>query len=146
MRLTVHMHTALQAAARPGGVRRVHQPDTPGRPPWPHPAATLHALVRNQLATKTIETSRKGVHVEVWTITQHGHTLLNPAPVVLTQVPRFLSRPSRTTGDYTSNPGRSIDELEAVDAPQRFVRQSRALHEAEKDRRRAAREAARLAA
>lgn len=131
--LTVRMREALQDAARQE-LRRVHD-DQPGRPAWPAHPSTLAALVGHGLLERSERKSRQAHRLEVWTITPAGVQVLNPAPRQLEQAARYLSRPSRTTGDYTSNPRRSIDELEAVDAPLRWVEQSARVRREAQDRR-----------
>jgi hypothetical protein len=54
-------------------------------------------------------------------------------PVV--DAPRYLARPTRTSGDYVTNPGRAIDLVEAIDKPtlERYAEAT----QAEGERRRA---------
>lgn len=137
MKLTKLMRDALEQAARQE-LRRVHD-DKPGKPPWPAHPATLAALVGHGLLERSERVSKQSHRLEVWAATDLAVRVLNPAPRQLEQAARYLSRPSRTTGDYTSNPARSIDELEAVDAPLRWVESSAQRHREAQDRRERAR-------
>lgn len=113
MILSAPMRQALVEARR-GPLRRLHD-DQPGKPPWPAPPASLAALVsRGLLETGTMR-SRKGWHIDTWTITDAGReAIAPPAARSRPDHPRFLARPTRSTPDYTTNPSRAIDNLEPV--------------------------------
>jgi DNA-binding PadR family transcriptional regulator len=124
-RLTEHMRTALNLATA-GQLRRVHRPG-PGRPAWPAPAITLHALVhRGLLATETLR-NRHGYPTDVWTITQAGREALKAPRTTAAERPVYLRRPGKNAGDYTTDPRVRIDDIEIIDdeAAQRFRVQSR---------------------
>jgi hypothetical protein len=110
--MTKNMRDALHAATKQP-LRRLHNPQ-PGTPPWPAHPTTLNALTRHNYLTLTERRNKHGWRLQEWQITDAGRQALNPPPKVLRDTPRFLSRPSRTTGDYTANRHRAIDELEAV--------------------------------
>jgi hypothetical protein len=146
MRLTNAMHAALTAASKQP-LRRTWT-DTPGKPAWPAPAASLHALTRHQLIAHTTILNRHEQKVELWTITDQGKTFLNPPVLHLVQQPKFLNPRS----GYTTVPARSVDTtrdqwgtraLESVDAPESYVRAGRVEHLAAQDRRVVARRLAR---
>jgi hypothetical protein len=144
--MTKNMRDALHAATKQP-LRRLHNPQ-PGTPPWPAHPTTLNALTRHNYLTLTERRNKHGWRLQEWQITDAGRQALNPPPRVLRDTPRFLSRPSRTTGDYTANRHRAIDELEAVDpaeidAARRYM--ARELHADASDRRVVARRLARNA-
>lgn len=128
VKLTTHMRDALHQAQR-NPLRRTHTPG-PGKPPWPAAAVTLHALVHHGLLIVAELRNRHGWPVTTWTITDAGKAALTTDVKAPRDIPRFLSRPSRNTGDYTTNPTRAIDDLEVVDAPAEWTRWSGALHDA----------------
>lgn len=155
MRLSTPMHDALIAAAR-NPLRRTHD-DTAGAPPWPAPPSTLAALTRHQLLVRTELRNRRGFKVTVWTITDHGHDILNPPPRFRPDRPLFLAHcgsvryrtlptgrqviaGGQGSGDYTTNPAKAIDPLEVVD-PADIQRFSVTAREREQQRRREAGEA-----
>jgi hypothetical protein len=144
--MTKNMRDALHAATKQP-LRRLHNPQ-PGTPPWPAHPTTLNALTRHNYLTLTERRNKHGWRLQEWQITDAGRQALNPPPRVLRDTPRFLSRPSRTTGDYTANRHRAIDDLEAVDpaeidAARRYM--ARELHADASDRRVVARRLARNA-
>jgi hypothetical protein len=85
VKLTPNMHAALaDAAKRSEGLRRVHDPDTPGAAPWPQlrggpaNANALAALVRRGFLTRErIRRRRTGAPVDVWRITDAGREALS---------------------------------------------------------------------
>ena len=122
MKPTDNMLDALHAAAsRQEGLRRLHD----DRAHWPAHPATLAALVRHGLLRREQDTTRRGLRVTIWRITDDGVLALNPAPLVQQARPIYLARGSiryRLTSDnrwavvdttasrdYTSDPRRSID-------------------------------------
>jgi hypothetical protein len=123
MRLSAPMHDALTDASR-NPLRRTHD-DSAGTPPWPAPAPTLAALIRHDLLECTEIRNRRGFKVTVWTITDLGHEALNPPPKYRADRPRFMARCGAIrfktlpngrqavagggSGDYTSDPRKSID-------------------------------------
>ena len=140
MTLTPRMRAALEAAARPGGLRRHHKPG-PGRPPWPAHPATLRALERRGLIEQEDGVNARCERVQTWRATEQGRELLAELarPVRLRHRPVWISRPSRGSGDYTTIPSRAIDPLETVDAPEHMIRAARVRHADAQDRRARAR-------
>jgi hypothetical protein len=114
MRLSDQMTEALQRARR-GELRRVHKPG-PGKPPWPAHPATIAALLNRGLLNHSRKPNRHAWPVDTWTLTEAGHeALAPPAPRSGRDRVRFLADRSKSLTDYTSDPGKRIDDLEAVD-------------------------------
>jgi hypothetical protein len=112
MKLTPRMREALlDAAKHVEGLRRTHD-EQAGKPSWPHPAATLHALVRHGLLEPRELRNRKGYRIQAWFITDTGRQALEPVVVVKRDTPLYLAR----GGGCTSNPKRSIDTDSPPDA------------------------------
>lgn len=125
-KLTEPMRTMLTAASHPQGLRRT--PTTP----WPHHPNTERALLNRGLIDQTVILNGQGQPIETWTITSEGRQALNPPrpDLHLVHQPKYLARPGRTTGDYTTRPHRAIDDLETVDAPPTTIREARQRHHA----------------
>lgn len=122
VRLSEPQRAMLNAANRPQGLRHI-----PGRP-WPHHPNTERALLNKGLIEQHLDRDGNGNWIETWHITPAGQAALTPE-LHLIQQPKFLSRPGRNTGDYTTRRHRSIDELEAVDAPPSAIRAARKRHQ-----------------
>lgn len=146
MKLTRNMHVTLVAACK-NPLRRTHKPNE-GKPPWPAHCSTIYALVRHDLLGYEELLNRHGWKVEVWTPTDAGRSALERPALHLVEQPMFLNRKS----GYTASPARSIDvehdqwgvrALEAVDAPESFIRASEVERLAAQDRREVARRLAR---
>jgi hypothetical protein len=112
-RLTQKMRVALVEASR-NPLRRLHD-DLEGKPAWPAHPATLRALEARGLVEKTRRRTRKGWWLDEWSITDNGRQALVPASLVRADRPVYMAHPSRTTGDYTSDPSRTFDRLEVMD-------------------------------
>jgi DNA-binding PadR family transcriptional regulator len=112
-RLTQKMRAALVEASR-NPLRRLHD-DLEGKPAWPAHPATLRALEARGLVEKTRRRTRKGWWLDEWAITDNGRQALAPASLVRADRPVYMAHPSRTTGDYTSDPSRTFDRLEVMD-------------------------------
>jgi DNA-binding PadR family transcriptional regulator len=112
-RLTQKMRAALVEASR-NPLRRLHD-DLEGKPAWPAHPATLRALEARGLVEKTRRRTRKGWWLDEWSITDNGREALVPASLVRADRPVYMAHPSRTTGDYTSDPSRTFDRLEVMD-------------------------------
>jgi hypothetical protein len=123
--ITANMHAVLtETRRRQEGLRRLFD-DVPGKPPWPANPSTLAALVRHGLVERSENRTRRGALVIIWRITDAGREALQPPQIVKPDKPLFLARGSvryrklpdnrwavdetGSTGDYTSDPGRSID-------------------------------------
>lgn len=93
-RLTESMRDTLEQASR-GPLRRSHDTEH-GRPPWPAPWQTLHALVNADLLARTARRGGRGHTIEEWTITDTGRLVLDPPTEVVRERPLLLSaRPAR---------------------------------------------------
>jgi hypothetical protein len=112
-RLTQKMRDALVEASR-NPLRRLHD-DLAGKPAWPVHPATLRALEARGVVEKTRRRTRKGWWLDEWAITDKGRQALVPASLVRADRPVYMAHPSRTTGDYTSDPSRTFDRLEVMD-------------------------------
>ena len=110
--LTENMRTVLELATKQT-LTRVHNPQEPGKPPWPANPVTLHALVRHELVRLDERLSRQRYRIQEWTITERGREALKPQIRLAPDRPRYLCRPSRTTGDYTYDHTQSLD----IDTP-----------------------------
>lgn len=144
--MTEHMRNALKKAKH-APLRRVHTPG-PGKPPWPANACTLYALERHELLERRESRNREGLPVTLWEITEAGRSALRPVERVVDERPVFLARPTRGSGDYTTNPARRIDSAEVMDPDRvslRWRRRSEVAKVAAVDRKVRAREAARKA-
>ena len=125
MTLSENMRTVLREASRKQeGLRRLFD-DQPGRPPWPAHPSTLAALVRHGLLERSEARTKRGARLDVWRITDSGRMTLNPPPHIIVDKPLYLGQgsvrfrllpdnrwtvdESGSTGDYTSDPHRSID-------------------------------------
>lgn len=127
MKLTTLMHVALEdVSRRQEGLRRTFD-DEPGRPSWPQHPATLAALVRRGFVEQRDLRNRKGYRVQAWFVTDAGRKALEPVLVTRRDVPLYLARSgairyrklangrwavddeSDGSGDYTTDPSRSID-------------------------------------
>lgn len=124
MKLTPNMRQALELARR-NPLRRTH--DTAGKPPWPAHPNTLLALIGHDLLKHTQLENRHGHRVDVWEITDLGKVALEPVETIKLQPILYLSRPGgiryrklpnnrwvvddtgNTSGDYTTDPSRSVD-------------------------------------
>jgi len=123
--ITESMRVVLkEAARRQEGLRRLHG-DQPGSPPWPAHPSTLAALVRRGLLERASGRTRRGSRIDTWRITEAGRLELNPPAQVMQDRPLYLARgsvryrllpdnrwavdESGSSGDYTSDPHRSID-------------------------------------
>lgn len=104
VRLTALMRKALTDAAKPGGVERRH-PDPDVKPPWPHPPATLAALLRHELVEHSVDGSL-GYWVERWVILEAGREALKPKPV---KPPRDTTLYLAPKSGYTPDAARSVD-------------------------------------
>lgn len=114
MKLTTPMRNALEQAQH-APLRRVHNPTTPGKPPWPAHPSTLHALARHDLVTVDQIRNRHGYPTQLWTITDTGRQALQPKETFRQQRPVYLARPTKNSGDYTNDPSRRIDPLPVLD-------------------------------
>lgn len=140
--MTPKMKAALEMAAKQE-IRRVWD-ETPGLPPWPAPASTLAALVRNGYVERTERLSKAGHRIVGWRATDAGRMALKGPVRVAEERPRYLARPGKNRGDYTSDPRHRIDHLEvAGQASLKWRRIAEAERLDAKDRREVARELAR---
>lgn len=106
--MTGRMREALESASRQD-LRRVH--GGPGSAPWPANANTLHALVAHGWLEHKRLTSRKGLPVDVWSITEEGKAALRGPRWSATEKPIFMAR----GGGITSERARAIDDAEKMD-------------------------------
>lgn len=90
------MRTALEAARRNDGLRRIHTPG-PGKPPWPAPSATLTALLRHDLVDHYVDKDRDGNWRETWTINDNGRQALEPPLRVVPDSPQLMRCSGTTT-------------------------------------------------
>lgn len=168
MKLTPSMRAALEQAKRHDGLRRVHNPDTPGKPLWPAHPATIHALVRHGLVDYARTVNAKGHTVDLWRTNEAGDKALRPPERFRDERPlylangtvRFHTLPSGRwavseedhDGDYSTDPSRSVDWDDQMGAlPQidpdalkyTWRRQSADRHAGAQDRKALARQLAR---
>lgn len=114
VKLTASMRAALQQA-RHAPLRRVLEPG-PGAPAWPAHPGTLHALERHKLLTRGEIRNRHGQPVTTWTITTAGRQALEPPEIFRRERDVYLAHPNPDlSGDYTTDPRRSRDELPVLD-------------------------------
>lgn len=143
--MTRKMRDVLEQARRQDGLRRVHNPDTPGRPPWPTGIAwqTLYALTRHQLVDHTTRKNAKGNLIEEWKINDTGRKALEPREVFIERRDRFLQRWVSRGGDYTTERHLAVDDLPANEEPlhQRWREAAGRRHADAVDRRERARRA-----
>jgi hypothetical protein len=104
------MREALTKATR-APLRRLHDTTNPGKPPWPANPNTLAALVRHDLLAHNRRRTRKGWWLEEWTITENGREALLPRLITKKDHDVYLARPTRNSGDYTTDPSHRIDPL-----------------------------------
>lgn len=96
MTLTPGMWDTLQRAKR-AELRRAHDPDKPGTPPWPAPWQALYALERRGLLQRDRIKNKRGIPVDRWTVTDEGRLVLDPPMRVVPDRPRRLRVPGGST-------------------------------------------------
>lgn len=120
--MTNRMRNALTRANNTP-LQRTHN-QTHGKPPWPEHPATLNALERQGMLTRTTRTTRHGHRIDEWHITDTGRQTLQPTHRTIPHKTRLIARTPQQTGpdapngasSYTTSHTRSIpDAGEAID-------------------------------
>jgi hypothetical protein len=144
VRLTGSMRDALTQAHKTE-LRRVHDTSLPGRPPWPAHPATLAALERHGLISRTGIRNRKGYCVDIWSCTEAGRLVLFPPPRFREDKPEWLSW-TGSGSDWTKDPARRADDGERMpEVSEGWRRRSERARLGAQDRKDVARRLARQA-
>jgi hypothetical protein len=134
------------ASKRQEGLRRTHDPDTPGAAPWPQlrggpaNANALAALVRRGFLTRErIKHRRTGAPVDVWSITDAGREALVPKPVKRRDTPQQLRVATGGTkfmqgGVWVDIPIPEPEKVKADDLGYHWATAARDRHEGSRDK------------